>query len=114
MTNIRADLVLRLYHCRACNKAWVGPLKRSLWLECPACYWTNMTCSPIHYYDYEEPIGIIMDLKTKADQRRVATGAKASSGRAHQQTPTRTDVQAPEGRKRPVTDQATIKQRRTP
>ena len=44
-----------------------------------------------------------MDLKTKADQRRVATGAKASSGRAHQQTPTRTDVQAPEGRKRPQT-----------
>ena len=43
-----------------------------------------------------------MDLKTKADQRRVATGAKASSGRAHQQTPTRTDIQAPEGRKRPM------------
>ncbi len=55
-----------------------------------------------------------MDLKVKADQRRVAAGAKASSGRAHQQAPTRTDVQAPEGRTRPVTDQATAKQRRNP
>ena len=45
-----------------------------------------------------------MDLKVKADQRRVAAGAKASSGRAHQQAPTRTDVQAPEGRKRPQTN----------
>ena len=54
-----------------------------------------------------------MDLKVKADQRRVAAGAKASSGRAHQQAPTRTDIQAPEGRKRPMGDQATIKQQPT-
>ena len=45
-----------------------------------------------------------MNLKTKADQRRVGAAAKASSGRAHQQAPTRTDMQAPEGRKRPQTN----------
>ncbi len=51
-----------------------------------------------------------MDLKTKADQRRVATAAKAASGRAHQQAPTRTDVPDPKDRRRPVTDQTTVKQ----
>lgn len=46
-----------------------------------------------------------MDLKVKADQRRVATAAKSAAGRAHKQTPTRADVQAPEGRKRPIPTQ---------
>ncbi len=42
-----------------------------------------------------------MDLKVKADQRRVATAAKAASGRAHRQTPTRADLPDPATRRRP-------------
>ena len=53
-----------------------------------------------------------MDLKVKADQRRVATAAKSSAGRGHVQTPTRADIPDPKGRKRPLPDQATVKQRR--
>ncbi len=54
-----------------------------------------------------------MDLKTKADQRRVGAAAKSSAGRAHRQRPSRTDIQDPRDRRRampvlPETSRATL------